>query len=286
MLRPWLPLDIYLAWRIKAAHAVTQSRPPPQPSIPPHLFHAKRRWWANEFLWPPINHANEPHPAKIISYSQHMSQWAEEVGVWLMKQAQHLCLHSPRTNPFFSHTFPLFQSFPFLLHFICSSLALRAPYPPLCSFPHSSQSSFPIRFSHPSPVAGPLTSLSFLLCSFHTPPPTFSSLFPVVSFRHLLKADINSPVLFPLVLLKNVLWDGINQHQVWHLPEDTERTYTQLGWSKTHWLPLSVSPPQAQALKSVRWMASSRPSVCRFICLLSRQQDDRTHMWSWGSISI
>lgn len=176
MLRPWLPLDIYLAWRIKAAHAVSQSRPPPQPSIPPHLFHAKRRWWANEFLWPPINHANESHPAKIISHSQHTSQRGEEVGVWLMKQASIFASTLLTLIPFFSIHSPFLQSFPFLLHFICSSLPLRAPYPPLCSFPHSSQSSFPIRFSHPSPVSG----------SFNI------SIFPPLLFPH-----PSSYVLFP-----------------------------------------------------------------------------------------
>lgn len=32
----------------------------------------------------------------------------------------------------------------------------------------------------------------------------------------------NSPVLVPLLLLKDLLWDGIDQHKVGHLPEDRE----------------------------------------------------------------
>lgn len=117
-------------WRIKAARAVTQSRPPPQPSIPPHLFHAQRRWWANEFLWPPINHANESHPAKIISYSQHMSQWGEEVGVWLMKHASIFASPLLSLIPFFFQTFPLFPIFSLPLAFY---LLLPAPQSSLSS---------------------------------------------------------------------------------------------------------------------------------------------------------
>lgn len=75
-----------------------------------------------------------------------MSQWGEEVGVWLMKQASIFASTLLTLIPFFPIHSLFFQSFPFLLHFICSSLPLRAPYPPLCSSPRSSQSSFPIRF--------------------------------------------------------------------------------------------------------------------------------------------
>lgn len=39
-----------------------------------HLFHVKRVLSANEFLWPTINHGNEPHPEKIINYIHHKSQ--------------------------------------------------------------------------------------------------------------------------------------------------------------------------------------------------------------------
>lgn len=55
------------------------------------------------------------------------------------------------------------------------------------------------------------------------------------------KQLINSPVLFPLLLLKKVLWDGINQHQVWHLPEDAHRTCA-IRWRDAQW-PFVHSPP-------------------------------------------
>lgn len=48
-----------------------------------------------------------------------------------------------------------------------------------------------------------------------------------VSPGYILPLVPSSPVLRPLLVLKNVLRDGIDQHEVRHLPEDAERTQTQ-----------------------------------------------------------
>lgn len=52
----------------------------------------------------------------------------------------------------------------------------------------------------------------------------------------------DSPVLLPLLLFKDILWDRIDQHQVRHLPEETERDsekttqrmFLELRWDPTH----------------------------------------------------
>lgn len=128
---------------------------------------------------------------------------------------------------FLSHPNPLFFFFQTCLPLaalICSPLPLRAPHLPSFHALHS--------------------TIFFSILIFHTLPQ-----FPLLqhlSISCLLllgwtawKQLINSPVLFPLLLLKNVLWDGINQHQVWHLPEDTQRTCA-IRWSEAYWPSLST----------------------------------------------
>lgn len=173
-------------------------------------------WSANEFLWPAINHANEPRPAKD----------------------KKLCFQS-KTRSLelnFSHPNPLFQTCLPLAALICFPLPLRAPHLPSL---HALLSTifFSILLCHALPHFPLLQHLS-ISCLF---------LLGWAAWKQL----INSPVLFPQLLLKNVLWDGINQHQVWHLPEDTQRT-CPIKWNEAHWLSLS-SPPSPGYNKSDGW---------------------------------
>lgn len=185
-------------------HAVTQPQPLTQPSISPHLLHAKWLWSANEFLWPAINHANEPRPAKD----------------------KKLCSQSKRRSlelDFSISSLILFLFFSKWPSPFCSPLPIRAPHLPSFHALHS------IIFFFPNLI-------------FHTLS-QFQLIQPLSISCHLLlgvlKQLINSPVLFPLLLLKNIFWDGINQHQVWHLSEDTQRTRA-IKWSEAHWPSLST----------------------------------------------
>lgn len=67
MLRPWLPLDMYLAWRIKAALLCVLSLSPNHCHNPPSpliCFMLSGCDQLMSFFGPAINHANEPRPAK------------------------------------------------------------------------------------------------------------------------------------------------------------------------------------------------------------------------------
>lgn len=123
------------------------------------------------------------------------------------------CLHSPHPNPLFLIHFPFLCSPSLPLAFyllLCPSELLIVLFAP---FPCSSFLNLPFHSASFTSLPGSLllqhhfifSPSSLLLLLF--PPPT--SVLPTP-----LKAAKNSPVLFPLVLLKEVLWDGINQHQV------------------------------------------------------------------------
>lgn len=118
---------------------------------------------------------------------------------------------SSHPNPIFFSNISLFPTF--------SSL----PLPVYLLLPRPSERLIILR----APFHARLPSIRFLLPpSGFLPPALLPS--PHHVLRAPLRAAINLPVVFPLVLLKHVLGDGINQHQVWHLPEDTGRTS---GWS-------------------------------------------------------
>lgn len=191
-------------------HAVTQPQPLTQPSISPHLLHAKWVWSANEFLWPAINHANEPRPAKDKKLCSQSKTGSLELDFSISS-----CL---LILFFFQTCLPVAA-------LICSPLPLRAPHLPSFHALHSTIFFFSIRIFHTLPQFPllPHLSISCLL------------LLGWAAWKQL----INSPVLFPLLLLKNVLWDGINQHQVWHLPEDTQRTCA-IRWREAQWPSLST----------------------------------------------
>lgn len=123
------------------------------------------------------------------------------------------CLHSPHPNPLFLIHFPFLCSPSLPLAFyllLCPSELLIVLFAP---FPCSSFLNLPFHSASFTSLPGlcffNITSSSLLhpFYSFFFPPRT--SVLPTP-----LKAAKNSPVLFPLVLLKEVLWDGINQHQV------------------------------------------------------------------------
>lgn len=184
-------------------HAVTQPQPLTPPSFSPHLLHAKWVWSTNEFLWPAINHVNEPRPAKDKKICSQSKTGSLELD---------FSISSLILIPFFPQTLPssccsyLLPSSP---QSSSSSLVPRSSFHNLFFF-------FPVWFFTPFPSS----------YSFNISPSPASSCWAGTAWKQL----INSPVVFPLLLLKNVLWDGINQHQVWHLPEDTQRTGA-IRWS-------------------------------------------------------
>lgn len=135
----------------------------------------------------------------------------EEFGACLVKQAS-----------VYASTLLILILF-FLIHFpFFFSSSLRLAFYLLLSAPQSSLSSsfllFTLLFSQSSLPFRFFTSLHGF-CFFDIPASSHPLLIPSFFFPSSvlptpLKPAINSPVLFPLVVLKNVLWDGINQHQV------------------------------------------------------------------------
>lgn len=216
-----------------------------------------------------------------------MSQYGEEFGAWVTKHASVSVSSLLTLIPFF------FLHFPFFSHLLFpSSRVLSAPPCPsellIVLFAPFHALLFSIFFSNPLFHTPPhflllqhLSIFSPLLFSY-----TSSFLLPLPGsvLPKPLKAAINSPVLFPLVLLKSVLWDGINQHQVWHLPEDKERTYTHSNEVRRIDYPCPLYPPGPG--RNECEMDVVIPSVFLQIRLSSAPTERWPHMRSRGSISI
>lgn len=166
-----------------------------------------------------------------------------------------------------------FQTCHPLAALICSPLPLKAPHLPSfhalrCTIFFFFHSDFP----RPSPVPN----------SFTISPSPASSCWAEAAWKQL----INSPVLLPLLLLENLLWDGINQHQVWHLPEDTQRTRA-IRWSEPRWP--SLSTPHGPGYQDSDGLSLRRSEPCRWphVCAIRGQHIHlgRSHPFATSSFS-